>query len=462
MGGIGRGRRGAILAAMAIFPAGVAAQTRPPSPPAVAPNPGAPSPTTPSPPKQADAAFEAARTAFEALPETERKGLQDALVWTGDFNAVVSGAFGRRTFEALQAFAARTRASDPLSAEGRRAIRAAGDTARKAASFRNQTDPVSGVSVGVPEAVLTKRTALPSGTRWQSADGRVTLETRTYPPEAETLEGLFARATAPLNGRRVTYRLQKPDLFVVSAETANGLSYTRYAAGPQGIRGMLIGYDRALATDVNRLVIAIANAFDPFPAENPPARIAERPAPPAPPVQASAAARVAATGLVVAPGRVLTAGAALQGCVGLRVGDQDARVVASDPSGLALIEAAGLQPVSLTVATSAAEAVTALTAGAQGVAAVPGSVADGRVTAPLQPGAAGAPLFDRQGRLTGLVASYPGTPRLVAGVAPPMSLPVVPATSLAAFLAQNGIAPGGAKSAGIAEAVPAVKGLTCR
>ena len=67
-------------------------------------------------PAQPDPAYEAARIAFEALPETERKGLQDALIWTGDYNSVVAGTFGRRTFEALNAFRARTApaAADPL------------------------------------------------------------------------------------------------------------------------------------------------------------------------------------------------------------------------------------------------------------------------------------------------------------------------------------------------------------
>ncbi len=64
----------------------------------------------------------------------------------------------------------------------------------------------------------------------------------------------------------MTYRLQKPDFVVVTAETAAGSSYTRYATGPQGLRGLLIGYDKALSGEVGRLVIAMANAFDPFPA----------------------------------------------------------------------------------------------------------------------------------------------------------------------------------------------------
>ena len=61
--------------------------------------PALPRPAPAKPPalaKPVDPAFEAARTAFEALPESERKALQDALVWTGDYNSVISGTFARR------------------------------------------------------------------------------------------------------------------------------------------------------------------------------------------------------------------------------------------------------------------------------------------------------------------------------------------------------------------------------
>ncbi|MFD0937722.1 serine protease, partial [Methylobacterium trifolii] len=84
------------LATLTILAAGSAqAQALKPKLPAAAPA------TVPDP------AFEAMRTAFEALPEAERKAIQDALVWGGDYNSVVTGGFGRRTFEALNAFRAR-------------------------------------------------------------------------------------------------------------------------------------------------------------------------------------------------------------------------------------------------------------------------------------------------------------------------------------------------------------------
>ncbi|TXN53397.1 serine protease, partial [Methylobacterium sp. WL2] len=84
--------------------------------------PAQPVPKAAPPARLPDPAFEATRVAFEALPEAERKAVQDALVWTGDFNAVVSGAFGRRTFDALTAYRARAGGADPLEPRGRAAL----------------------------------------------------------------------------------------------------------------------------------------------------------------------------------------------------------------------------------------------------------------------------------------------------------------------------------------------------
>ena len=66
-------------------------------------------------------------------------------------------------------------------------------------------------------------------------------------------------------GRKITYKLLRPDFFVVTGETATGRFYRRLAAGPDGLRGFSIGYDKALAADLDRLVIAIAASFEPFP-----------------------------------------------------------------------------------------------------------------------------------------------------------------------------------------------------
>jgi hypothetical protein len=84
--------------------------------------------------------------------------------------------------------------------------------------------------------------------------------------------------------------------------------------------------------------------------------------------------------------------------------------------------------------------------GPANVVVAPGEAGpEGRLVAPLQPGAAGAPAFDRSGALVGLVGPLPASPRVVAGVVPPTSYPLVSLDVVAGELAPD---PGPEGSAG--------------
>ena len=434
-----------------------------------------PAPAPPAAVRPLDPAFEAAKAAFEGLPEADRKAIQDGLVWTGDYAGLVDGTFGRRTYDAILAHqrARKLPADGILGSEARTALAAAAKRRRDALGFAVVSDAKAGVAIGVPEKTLPKREANAfGGTRWQSADEKITLDTRAMPGGGAELNALFERLTASqAPGRQVTYRLLRPDSLVVSGETPTGKFYVRYALGSAGIRGFTVGYDKAVA-DFDRVVVAIANSFVPFPEAT-----AKAPAPvvpPAPPPPAAPAARptAAATGFVVAPGRVLTIVFA-EACREVRVGPAAARLVAADrETGLALFEAGNRPGAPAFPLRAAAEgaAVVALAAQDGGPAAVPGEVGPpARLTAPLQPGASGAPVFDRSGALVGIVARMPASLPQVAGVVPPRAHPLVAAEALAAFLRANGIepaaAPGeGTRSAGAlaAAAAPFVVAVECR
>jgi hypothetical protein len=468
---------------VAVVMAGAATAQTPATP--AQPTSAKPAPAKPSPAKSAptqaspsDPAFEAARTAFEALPESERRGLQDALVWTGDYNSVITGTFGRRSYEALQAYAKRNGGTGLPDASGRAALLKEGAAARSAARFTVKPDPASGIALGVPERLLPKRIPQPGGTRWQSADGRVTLETKSYPPGETGLDAVFARITAPTPERRVTYKILRPDFLVVTAETATGKSYIRYAVGDGGLRGVTLGYDKALAGEVDRLAIAIANSFVPFPGAAPaptPAPVAVSPASPALPAVLARKPVPAATGLVVAPGRVLTSAAALAACRGPMVAGVPARPAKGASTDLVLLETgplAGHAPVLPAIRSdplAGDEAVLVLGADAGGgVAVAPGQVGpEGtRITAPLQPGAGGAPVLDRAGALAGLVASIPANPRLVAGVVPPARYGLVPPGAILAFLSGAALQPppprAGTPGSAAATLSGAVVAITCQ
>ena len=440
-----------------------------------APPPAAPKPASPAP----DPAFEAARAAFEALPDPERRAVQDALVWTGDYNGVTTGGFGRRTYDGIATYQRRIGAAPTgqLAPPERAALAQAADAARKAARFRVQADGASGAVIGVPERMLSKRSPLPGGTRWQSADGRVTLDTRSFPPGTTDLDALFERATAVSPERKVTYKLKKPDFIVVTAETATGRSYVRYALGEAGIRGFALGYDRALAGEVEPLMIAVANSFSAFPtdgdspsvAATPPTPVtAPKPAPSpggglaaAPPsVSPSSEPRASATGLNLGGGRVLTAASALETCPAPRIGGLPARREGAGPVVVLRVEGLGgaAVPISLrTEALAADEALLVLAVEASGGRSVaPGVSGTGGVYAPLQPGAGGAPVLDRAGRLVGLVARAPASPRQIAGVMPPTRYAMVPATALAETVKGSASAPVAA-----APVLGAVVGIVC-
>ncbi|UHC16538.1 peptidoglycan-binding protein [Methylobacterium currus] len=430
-----------LLACGPLAPAAVAQTPGPGAPAAKAPAPRPAGPATPDP------AFEAARAAFEARPEAERRAVQDALVWAGSYNSVVTGAFGRRTYEAIGAWQAKAGgpATGILDEPARAALLAAGEAARRAARFTVAPDPATGLVIGVPERLLSKRSRIAGGTRWQSPDGRITLDTKAYAPGETDLDALFAQSAAATPERKVTYSLKRPDFTVVTGETAGGKFYIRHAAGPAGLRGFTLSYDKA-SRDMDRLVIAIANSFLPFPGEAPaapprpvatgaePAAPATRPTAGPPTGQPTAPAT--GTGLVVAPRRIV---AVLPGsCAGPRVAGEPARVLRrDDASGLTLLDGAtppGASPALAPAPAAPGEAAIVLAAGADGPTVTTGEVAAAGLLAPLQPGAAGAPVLDRSGRLLGLVARLPAQPRLVAGVLLPLTHPLVGLAALKTLL----------------------------
>src|SRR4051812_9381071 len=264
-----------------------------------------------------DPALEAARAAFEALPEADRKGIQDALIWAGVYSGMADGTFGRQTFEAIAAYQRQSGqpANGILTSAARALLSAKAQQARTATGFAIVDEPRSGVRIGIPAKVLPKQDVNQNGgTRWQSPDGQVTLDTRTAPPDA-TLQALYDRNLAiQAQGRVVTYKIIRPDFFVIAGETPIGKFYTRYAGGPQGIRAFSIGYDKTLSPMFDRLVVSIANSFVSFPMAVAPVAATQTPVPsvvtPAPrapePASKTGGPRLIGTGLVVGPRQVLT------------------------------------------------------------------------------------------------------------------------------------------------------------
>jgi len=425
----------------------------------------------PAPAAGASPQMAAAQAGFEALPEAERKAIQTDLIWAGQFNGAVSGSYGPLTFRAINAFkGARSPADGLLPPAERAALAKAAQAARDAAGFKVLADDKTGVQIGIPQKLLPKRDVTPSGgSRWQSADEKVTLDTSTTPPGGEDLAAIYEKAIAvsPNSPRKITYKLLRPDFFVVTGETPTGRFYRRLAAGPQGLRGFSIGYDKALAPTVDKLVIAIAASFEPFPTGPVPRMVATvrvssdgtispsaAPAQPAAPTPFGARSNERYGVALALDERVaLSAAAAIDNCRSLRVGTRNAKLrLKDDASGLVLLDLEGAgtaKPPGLrSEAAGAAEALVLVAygndAGKRAAVALPGQSAQAggkpALKAPLQPGQAGAPAFDRRGRLVGVVTDNPSDRILIAGVAPQRSYGFADAAAIQAMLSKAGVA----------------------
>ena len=417
-----------------------------------------------------DSPLAAATSAFGALPEAERKAIQVDLIWTGHLNSAATGSFGPLTFRAINAFKAGRGAADGrLAPAERQELARAAQAARQATGFAVLTDERTGVRIGIPARLLPKREALPNGgSRWQSADGRVTLDVSATPP-GDTLKALFERATAanPNAPRKITYKLLRPDFFVVAGETATGKFFRRQAFGEAGLRGFSIGYDKALAGTLDRVVTAIADSFEPFPGPGAPAGAQPRltgqgPAAAMMAVPGGPVARHPA-GIALGGGRVAVALATLKSCPAPRIAGKPATIAARDEAaGLAVIESAearkGAGPALRAGRPDAGERLVALAyADADGRAvasAIPAEALAGEGTtairAALQPGQAGAAVFDMAGRLVGLAIDAPPETGLVAGVAPARDYRLAGPAAIAAL--------GGGAAAATPEAGPSSTG----
>lgn len=407
----------------------------------------------------------AAQAGFEALPEAERKAIQNDLIWAGQFNGAVSGSYGPLTFRAINAFKGTRGPADGLLPPAERAALAkAAQAARDAAGFKVLADDKTGVQIGIPQKLLPKRDVTPSGgSRWQSADEKVTLDTSTTPPGGDDLAAIFEKAitVSPNSPRKITYKLLRPDFFVVTGETPTGRFYRRLSAGPQGLRGFSIGYDKALAPTVDKLVIAIAASFEPFPTGAVPAQPSA--------VAGTAASSSSGLSSLLAPAArsnerygvalalnervALSVAAAVDNCRALRVGNRNAKLrLKDDASGLVLLDLEGTgvaKPPGLrSEAAGASEALVLVAfgndAGKRVAVALPGQgvQAGGKpaLKAPLQPGQAGAPAFDRQGRIVGIVTDNPSDKILIAGVAPQRSYAFADAAAIQSVLGKAGVA----------------------
>jgi len=398
---------------------------------------------------------------YNVIPLAERVAIQSDLIWTGDYNGVVSGEFGDRSIAAVKAFQKRSGAKETgvLNPQERAALAAAAKPKQDAVGWRIVDDLATGARVGVPAKLMPNTNVSGGISRWSSQRSETSAETFRIAQTGTTLAPIFERMKKEPAGRKTEYSVLRDDFFVISGLQNLKKFYVRAQLRGDEVRGITILYDQAMAGIMEPVVVAMSSAYAAFPSGRaiapPPRRKVEY-----------------ASGIAVGTGQIVTSREALEGCYVVTVGGIGGadRVADDKASGLVLLRVHGadLKPVTLASAAAKGADVTLVgvadpqaQGGGRAVSAVKARLSDALALEPAPAlGFAGAAALDAQGRLAGMaVLNIP----VVAGTAPAPSATaaLAPVEAIRNFLDANNVAPAAGSVAGADAAKASVVRVIC-
>ncbi|WP_200170532.1 serine protease [Afifella marina] len=412
--------------------------------------------------------YTTSRTWFRSLDQDDRLVLQFSLMFTDKYVALADGLFGRRTYEAIISF--QTRHGLPrdgiLSPPERESLVSEAAALWAITGFRFIDDAATGLTLGVPTALLRPAGSTSRGSRWESPNGAVELETVSIPVDETSYTVLFDRLTTEKATRHVGYSTIKPSFFIISGTTHGKVFYTRFQRDRFETRGFSLAWTPEVDAVFSPLAIAMSNSLSVSDT-----RITNSPR--ASPAQPVTSPRIApntpephqgfGSGFFVDASHVVTAGHVVEGCGSIEiVGYGKASLLRTDATNdLAVLQSRGRSGASaklrrgpvrlgeeivalgypLTIAM--ADTLTVTGGNVNALSGLGGDSRILRISAPIQPGNSGGPLVDRSGNIVGLVTSKLDELRTleIAGTLPQKVNFALKASLIDNFLASAGIEP---------------------
>jgi peptidoglycan hydrolase-like protein with peptidoglycan-binding domain len=203
---------------------------------------------------------------YKALSDTERAGIQQDLIWSGDYNGTAGTDFGERAIAAVKTFqkARGYKETGVLNPQERAVLSAVSKKKQAAVGWRVQNDPATGARLGIPDKLAPQAGKAEAGSRWASARGEVQIETFKA-AAGTTLQAAYEREQKGPGGRKVNYNVLRPDFFVVSGLQGLKKFYVRASTRDGEVRGFTVMYDQAVEGTLDPVAIAMSSAFAPFP-----------------------------------------------------------------------------------------------------------------------------------------------------------------------------------------------------
>ena len=204
------------------------------------------------------------------LPEPQRKAIQEALVWSGDYEARIDGAIGPATRSAIRSFQERN-GFEPTGylrqPELDRLLEIRNEwTDRFGWEIRRFAE--LGLRLGIPAAMMRAPEPMEHGVRFRSKEDRPRAELRVYsaaPMSNERFRELREELVDRDHFSRDTYDAGDDDWFVFSGTSEAGVEqYTYVVNRDNGVRGFSFRYLERDAAELSRLNVAMYNSLRTF------------------------------------------------------------------------------------------------------------------------------------------------------------------------------------------------------
>jgi S1-C subfamily serine protease/peptidoglycan hydrolase-like protein with peptidoglycan-binding domain len=209
-----------------------------------------------------------ASPAETAPPEAQHRNiaaLQDALIWTGHYDALADGALGQRSQAAFSAFQRQlgVPVTGELSPEQTLRLLQLADENRRRYGFRLINDARIGGVIALPTASVKWQSNGTNGSNYSSRDGSLKVSTWQFPATGRAMSDMFESVQTIDSLSTVTLRVlrRKADAFFVAGETVTRDFYYTARLDGSVIRGYRLSADKQRRAEFAHLTVAMASAF---------------------------------------------------------------------------------------------------------------------------------------------------------------------------------------------------------
>lgn len=203
----------------------------------------------------------------QVLTEGEIRVQQEALVWTTEYEGLVDGEMGAGTRLAIRKFQTRTGGTPTgrLTSDEVVELVNQGTDNRRKAGFKQFTDTVAGVSVGIPLNFVSAPRATKWGKHWYGKEAGLAIDTLRFSNDV-SLGDLYNKLMN-INDRKVAYhRLVENSWFVIAAFEGDAAVYVRanlvtLPDKPPEIRGFSIWMSKDRPKEYQAIPPAMLSSF---------------------------------------------------------------------------------------------------------------------------------------------------------------------------------------------------------